>query len=601
MVDPDPGYRPRRAAGPDHPPNPAPAGPTGPASPARPGGAAEPPSSTGPSGSTPRSAAHEAAATAARSPSGATAASSASEASDPTEQPKPLYRDELGESPAPQAGSAGGVPAGDEETRIVRPLNFRQRRPQPADEDATTLLARTGPGGRRASRDEDALDDEGRSRPLLGSRGRLALLVSAVAAVVVVGLAILYAVTTVGDPSAQPSASAPAGASSGGGTPTPSDTAALLGDATLLTPAAAQQIEDRTWRVALTERTITQKTPVPGCLSNEPVDGEPTAQQKVVRVLTGSGKSAPTALHSAAAYASPEEAAQAYAVAARTLGGCASPGAYIADGVAVTGLGDQSVGLVVTVVADGKTQWHSVVMSRTGRVLNLLDAVRGDKALGAAGVARALGAVTAAQCEAAGGQCTAAPTVKAAPPPVGGDVPGFLAAGDLPPVGKADESWVATPVDQSSKDFLGSQCETLDWTRTGATVAASRVYLVPSSTTFGLNDIVLTMGNEKAASALVAKIRADLQSCSKRQLTASVSKPLPVKGPGASGSEVVGWTATVEQKTTAGTQRFRVGIVSSGSKVAYTFLNPLPDGYDLTPGEWDMVAVRAGQRMTQVR
>ena len=62
---------------------------------------------------------------------------------------------------------------------------------------------------------------------------------------------------------------------------------------------------------------------------------------------------------------------------------------------------------------------------------------------------------------------------------------------------------------------------------------------------------------------------------------------------GASGAAVTGWTATVSQKSTEGTQRYRVGIVSSGTKVAYTFLNPLEDGYDLTDGEWDTVAVRA--------
>lgn len=601
MVDPDPGYRPRRAAGPAD--GPEAAGPDQPTEASTPTTAAVP---------TPGPAVSERPGASPIAPSGAPAvtppslppaATPASGPADPTEtQPKPLYRDELGAPTPPRAGSAGEAPASGEETRIVRPLNFRQRRPQRSDEDATTLLPRTGVGGRRSPRDEDELDDEGRSRPLLGSRGRLALIIGAVAAVVVVGLAIMVAVARVGDPSAQPSASAPVGSASGATTPPPSDTLALLGDASLLTPAAAKPIDDRPWRVAVTERTVTEETPVAACLSRDPADGEPTAQQEVVRVLTSSGKSAPTALHQAAAYASPEEAAQAYAVAARTFGGCASPGAYIAEGAAVTGLGDQATGLVVNVVTGGKTQWHSIVVSRTGRVLNVVDAVRsGDKALAITGVARALGAVTATQCQAAGGECAEAPAVKAAPPPLGGDVPGFLTTGDLPPAGKADQSWVATPVDQPSEDFLGSQCETVNWTRTGAEEAASRVYLVPSSTTFGLNDIVLTMGSERAADALVAKIRGDLQSCSKRQLTASVSKPSAVRGPGAAGSEVAGWTATVEQKTTEGTQRFRVGIVSAGTKVAYTFLNPLPDGYDLSPGEWNMVTVRAGQRMTQVR
>jgi hypothetical protein len=42
-----------------------------------------------------------------------------------------------------------------------------------------------------------------------------------------------------------------------------------------------------------------------------------------------------------------------------------------------------------------------------------------------------------------------------------------------------------------------------------------------------------------------------------------------------------------------------VGIVSAGPKVIYTFLNPRGD-YDFSNHQWDTVAVRGGQRATQV-
>jgi len=607
MVDPDPGYRPRRAADPaaddagsssltsPSAAGPSPSSPSAPAS-DRPAGASPLTADTTPPAGTPSpQAGAPAPQTGAPSPQTDNSAGAAGPVEPADDRPKPLYRDEIAGSAVPRSGSAEDAPARGEETQIVRPLNFRQRRPQATGEDATTVLPRTGAGRRRPAADEDDED-----RGLVGRRGRMALLVSAIAAVVVVGLAIMYAVASVGGPSAQPSASAPAGTGSAGGTPTPTDAVNLLGDETLLTPAAAGSIGGQSWTAALTQRGVAEDAPVAACLSNDPVDGEPSAQQKVVRLLTSSGKNGPSALHQAAAYATPEDAAQAYAVVARTFGGCASPGAYIAGGAAVTGLGDQAAGLVVNVITNGKTQWHSIVVSRTGRVLNVLDAARTGSALSNTGVAKALGSVTASQCEAAGGRCDAAPVLKSAPPPLGGDVPGFLATGDLPPAGKADEAWLATPAEEPSNDFNGSQCETVDWTRTGAEVASSRIYLVPSSSTFGLNEIVLTMKSEKAAAAFAAKIRSDLQTCAKRQLTAAVSAPQQVTGVGASAAPVTGWTATVQQKIPAGTQRYRVGIVSSGTKVAYTFLNPLTGGYDLSPAEWDMVAVRAGQRMTQV-
>ena len=68
------------------------------------------------------------------------------------------------------------------------------------------------------------------------------------------------------------------------------------------------------------------------------------SQQKILRVLSSSGKSAPSALHEATAYATPEEAAQAFAVASRTLGTCPAAGAWIASGRVVRGVGEQAAG-----------------------------------------------------------------------------------------------------------------------------------------------------------------------------------------------------------------------------------------------------------------
>ena len=55
----------------------------------------------------------------------------------------------------------------------------------------------------------------------------------------------------------------------------------------------------------------------------------------------------------------------------------------------------------------------------------------------------------------------------------------------------------------------------------------------------------------------------------------------------------------VSQRSTQGTAKYRVGIVSAGPKVIYTFLNPRGD-YDFTNRQWEAVAARAGERATQV-
>ena len=82
-------------------------------------------------------------------------------------------------------------------------------------------------------------------------------------------------------------------------------------------------------------------------------------------------------------------------------------------------------------------------------------------------------------------------------------------------------------------------------------------------------------------------------------LTASVTKPKKVTSIGAQNTKIAGWTTVVSQKSTQGTAKYRVGIVAAGPKVIYTFLNPRGD-YDFTGRQWNTVAVRAGERMTQV-
>jgi hypothetical protein len=72
-----------------------------------------------------------------------------------------------------------------------------------------------------------------------------------------------------------------------------------------------------------------------------------------------------------------------------------------------------------------------------------------------------------------------------------------------------------------------------------------------------------------------------------------------VSGPGAGRTKVAGWAVTVTQKVGNGSLKYRLGAVAAGPKVVYTFLSP-KGKLDLSDDEWRMVAVRAGQRATQV-
>jgi hypothetical protein len=522
---------------------------------------------------------------------------------------KPLYRDETRSNgwSSPSSPTAPIPPVGPPSEETSRPVNLPPRRPRAIDDETTAILPRSRAGQRRTPPPLDAIDDFSEDgRGPLGQRAKLALLIGVVAAVVVIGLVIGYAVLGADNqpqgnqPQSRPGVAGGRG-TSGNGSQSPDQTGtAVLSDAAMLNPDQAKVLDrDRTWKIGLTQSSPAEDAPTAACFGSEALEGQPTPQQKMLRVLESGGKKNPTALHEATAYNSVDEAIQAYAIASRTLGGCAVTGSYIESGHAVSGAGNQAVGAVV--IDASKGQAHSVVLNRTGRVTNVVDAAQPSKALAISDVAKALEQVNNVQCRPAGGECGGTAAVKKGPPPMGGDEPGFVATGDLPPPGRKIAPWVATPVELPKEEFKGSQCENVNWKTVSAKSKSSRVYLIQESGAnfFGLNEIVLTMKDSKAAGKQVAKIKSNLTSCKKRVLTASVAKPTKVTSIGAQNTKIAGWTAVVSQKSTQGIAKYRVGIVAAGPKVVYTFLNPRGN-YDFTSLQWNTVAVRAGERTTQV-
>jgi hypothetical protein len=545
------------------------------------------------------------------------------------DRPTPLYRDETPPNGTaqkwtpngtPQNGWSTGLSAGDAraaatpdldpaptEGSLLRPTTSPARHVPSGEEEITTILPRSRPSRQRIQAPLDAIDDYGEDeRKPLGRRAKLALLIGVVAAVIVIGLLIGYAVLGGSDqPASQPSVTPPAGEkgpSSNPSQPPDQSGTALLSDASMLSPAQAKVIDShRSWKVALTQPNTTENEPTAACFGGEPVQGQPTPQQKILRVLQSSGKQPALALHEATAYNSPEEAIQAYTVASKTLGGCEVAGSYIASGSSVTLVGNQSLGVIVKVKDGKKTQAHSIVLDRSGRVMNVLDVAQPSQAIAMLAVAKALRQVNSVQCRAAGGECGRTVAVKDSPPPMGGDEPGFLTTGDLPPAGPKIAPWVAAPIEQPQDDFKGSGCENVNWATISAKSKSSRVYLIQASgkNFFGLNEVVLTTKNAKAATKQVDQIKSALVKCKDSTLTASVTRPHKVTSIGAEGTRITGWTTVVSQKSIEGTARYRVGIVSAGPKVIYTFLNPRAD-YDFTNRQWNTVAVRAGERTTQV-
>ena len=261
-------------------------------------------------------------------------------------------------------------------------------------------------GCREGRLDElDDFEDGNEDRAGLGPRAKLALLISGVAAVVVLGLAVGYAVLGIGTQrESAPSAPPPSQVVSVQPSTAPSPTEPAGGPADRRVHAVGRAGRDRwiptaAWKVELTQRGASEDAPVAACFGGDPLEGQPASQQKIIQVLSSSGKKAPSALHEATAYATPEEASQAFAVASRTIGGCDVVGSYIESGRVVSGLGDQATAIVAVVVDGEDLVKHNLVLSRSGRILNLLDVTAPGDPIRVTTTANALGEVSACSAD----------------------------------------------------------------------------------------------------------------------------------------------------------------------------------------------------------
>ena len=124
------------------------------------------------------------------------------------------------------------------------------------------------------------------------------MLIGAVAVVVVIGLVIGYAVLSAASQRQNqpnpPTSQGGSGTSSNASQPPDQTGSALLTDASMLNPGQAEILDrDRTWKVELTQGNPSEDAPTAACFGGEPLEGQPTPQQKILRVLN-SGKNAPS-------------------------------------------------------------------------------------------------------------------------------------------------------------------------------------------------------------------------------------------------------------------------------------------------------------------
>jgi hypothetical protein len=406
------------------------------------------------------------------------------------------------------------------------------------------------------------------------------IVIAAVAAVVVLVAATVWALTL--------RSTAPSGG------PSATGTAAALDP--LLTAADLGSLGATSW--VDPDPTASADSARPLCLPAE-ADGLPEAQRSVSRKLSASSSPTDSVVQVVDTYADTSAATQAYAARLLQAGTCADEVALITGASTVTGLADSAEVIRLT-VQEQTDQFHSLLLTRTGRSISLID-VTTAAVVTASDLANVAAHSLNRQCGGELGTCPGSIAVAPTPPPPGNPM-GWLLAADLPRITPGAGRWAGTEP-ETALNVIGSQCEALNLKAvTGTDSAAQRTLLLADDASapdgFGVDQVVYTFSDAAGAQSLAKKLDKNLSGCPDRAPTASVNDGPAVKGSGTASAAISGTTYLVTQKTETNTVLFRVAVLTVGNRLVYLLANP-STSFDFSDGDWAKLAVRSGQRVSQ--
>ncbi len=468
----------------------------------------------------------------------------------------------------------------------------------PNSDDAESMPARWFRGGSKSpdpdelqqieelSPEEAAAKREKRKKLqwILGAAGAVLLVV-----VVIIAIVLSNASSNPATNSASPTKGSNSDASA----------APLLTEKDLMAEADANLVlANAGWKIAGTTNKPAQAKETLTCISaaNEPA----TPTVSLQRVLTSATKTKAGVLHRADGYASVAEAEEVYKSRLAQLASCDIVPSYIVNSATVTGLGDGAA--IQTVVYEEATGlYHTVLLARTGKVIDTIDTINLQNVIPGKGVADAAAKVVNLQCERSEGACAKSPAVSAVSLLPTAEKP-WLTASDLPRLTPGFGQW--TPTDAVALKSQGTGCENVTLASVGGpTARQQRTYLLSKDKRapqrFGVDELMFTFGDPAAALRFSETLKAGVTGCGGRLPTAKIADHAGIAEKGANSVTITGWVAKVQQSTGQDTKvTFRVASVVSGTRVIYLISNP-NEKFDFTQASWTALAKRAGVRASQ--
>lgn len=354
--------------------------------------------------------------------------------------------------------------------------------------------------------------------------------------------------------------------------------------------------EGVTWTVATTATTMDAATPQPKCFLPAS-EMEVTPADSMVRTFTPNEDTAAGVLHQVERYATAEEAQQAYAARLAQLATCERTVALALEGVGVAGLADESTAQKL-LLQNAENEYHTVLLTRTGTRVNVLDVTTTDTAIYGGPLAEALRAVSARQCTDGGtcpGELVVTPSAPNPAPPTG-----WLTSIDLPRITPAAGTWRGTDV-TPAVTTTGTRCEGIDLAAAGAD-RQQRTYLLRDDAAapaeFGVDEVVYTFGSPEESREFLSTLAGNLDGCASRMNTAQVTPTADLSSRNAPEASGHAWGVTQKTDQAAGAAHYRVSVVVSGNKATYLMANPSAE-FDFTDEAWKSVGVRTLERLSQ--
>lgn len=309
--------------------------------------------------------------------------------------------------------------------------------------------------------------------------------------------------------------------------PTPSATQTAVPDAAsaadLVTVADLEGVAEGAWAVTGTSHTAAEHDGRVACFQTNEDAANPTFS--VQRTLATSEKDPVAALHRIDAFANEAVASMAFEERVAVLSACSEVPAQLQGANEVAGLAPEAFQLTV-LFQEEKDRYHTVLLTRSGAVLQVLDVTQVGSPVDPETLAAAL---TRPQTQLSERQGEPAPQgVTVSPAELPAVAPeGWLIPSDLPRIRAGIGRWNMTPPGQLKSTGMGCESMTLV-SEPGPKERAQATYLMTQDDeapdTFGIDEMRFTFSKKKTAGAFVKKLGNALKSCKDRSPGANVQE-----------------------------------------------------------------------------